>query len=196
VVDWANQQHFTGWHMPDTHGNSQIFLGEFYWSPAYEYFNIPYFHHNGWTRHWNEKVPKEILLTNEAYARESGGYDCSITSEEGISIQLPVKFIADEMKLSWNGVEGCFFDKNGTLIAFDPTVRQKGNSAVLVHKDSFLNFLKENELELFWIVRGEKMSYDENIYQGKGIRPLEVSGVYYLENNSVKGQFSTHFELE
>jgi hypothetical protein len=40
------------------------------------------------------------------------------------------------------------------------------------------------------------MSYDENIYQGKGIRPLEVSGVYYLENNSVKGQFSTHFELE
>lgn len=195
VLDWAKEQNFSRLRMPDTtYGNSQMFLGEYYWSSAYEYFNIPYFHHDGWTRYWEKKIPKEILLTTEEYSQEAGGYDCSIEKEDGFRIKLPTKFIVEKMNLNWNGVEGSFFDKNDELMAFDPSVKAKGNTSFLIRKDRFQEFLNENNLSIFWTLRGEKLSYDENIYRKKGIRPLEVSGVYALENNEIIGNFSVSFE--
>jgi hypothetical protein len=195
VIDWARKQNFSRLEMPDTtYGNYRMFLGEYYWSPAYNYFNIPYFHHNGWTKYWENRIPKEILLTTEEYSKEGGGYDCSIEKEDGFRINLPTKFIVEKMNLNWNGVEGHFFDKNGELIAFDPSLKEKGNTSFLIRKDKFQQFLNENNLSIFWILRGEKLSYDENIYLKKGIRPLEISGVYAIEDNEISGSFSVGFE--
>ena len=195
VLDWAKEQNFSRLQMPDTtYGNSQMFLGEYYWSPAYEYFNIPYFHHDGWTRYWDKKIPKEILLTAEEYSHENGGYDCSVGSEDGFRLKLPTKFIIEKMNLNWNGVEGHFFDTDGELVVFDPSVKEKGNISLLIRKDKLQKFLNENNLSIFWTLRGEKLSYDENIYRTKGIRPLEVSGVYTIEDNKIAGTQNVSFE--
>jgi hypothetical protein len=194
VLNWAKTQNFYRVRMPDTtHGNSQMFLGEYHWSPAYEYFNVPYFNHDGWTKSLDNGIPKEILLTTEAYSHENGGYDCSVGSEDGFQIKLPTKFIVEKMNLDWNGVEGHFFDNNGELIAFDPSVKEKGNTSFLIRKDKFQEFLNENNLAVFWTLRGAKHSYDENIYRKKGNRPLEVSGVYSIKDNDIIGEYSVTF---
>ena len=195
VKDWAKKQNLYRLSMPDSsYSNSQMYLGEYFWSPAYSYFDIPYFHHSGWTRHWEEKIPNEILLTTESYSHEGNNYDCSVGHEDGFAIKLPVKFIVEKMNLNWNGVEGHFFDEAGELIAFDPSIKEDGKLALLVRKDKFQEFLNKNGLSIFWTVTGEKMSYDENIYRTKGIRPLEISGVYTIENLEIVGDYLVSFK--
>ena len=95
------------------------------------------------------------------------------------------------MNLNGNGKEGCFFDKSGKLTVFDPSIRQKGNHALLIRKDSLLDFLKTNELEILWILRGEKMSYNERVF--RNIRPLEIKGVYTIKDGEIIGDFSVEF---
>jgi hypothetical protein len=187
VINWAKEQTFFGKFMPESHGNSQLFLGEYFWSPAYRYFNVPYYHRSGWTKFWDE--PKKIIANKEQYSRDPSGLDCSIYGVQAISILLPSQFLADRMKLTWNGIEGCYFDPERRLIAFDPSVRERGPSALLFDETKLATFLDENQLELFWIVRGEKFSYDEKVY--KHVGPLSISAVFFFKDGKITGDLRT-----
>jgi len=59
--DWARQQDFFGRWMPETHALYEVFLGEFFWSPAYAHFNVPYYHRDGWTRGTTNVFPDVSL---------------------------------------------------------------------------------------------------------------------------------------
>lgn len=191
LFEWGKKQDFFGQWMPESHGLYEVLLGEFFWSPAYEYFNVPYYHRAGWTRS-HERIPREVLLSAEEYTREDQGLDCSM--DEGYSIYLPTKWIADGMDLRWNGVEGHFFDAGGNLVAFDPSVMQKGPSALLLNKDRFLQFLRETDCDVLWTVIGEKTDFDYGSHGSDRSGRLVVNGVYRLLNGEVHGNLRSEFQ--
>lgn len=189
VFKWAQSQNFSGRWMPEAHEQTNIFLGEFFWSPAFKYQDKPYFMHEGWTRGNDDVIPKEVLVTTDKYLKESTTLDCSV--DEGIGIDLPCNWIVENMNLVWTGREGCYYDEKGELIVIDPSIYSKGPSVLLINKERFLKFLDSNGYEIIWTVLGEK-----NIIGGKRDNwegRLEISGVYRLINNKVIGHIITQF---
>jgi hypothetical protein len=166
-------------------------LGEFFWTPAFEYHNIPYYYHEGWTRGQHKRIPKEVLVSTDQYMRERSGYDCSIT--DTMNIYLPAKWIADNMGLRWNGVEGYFFGDNGNLIAFDPSIETSGPGALLINRDVSLKFLNDNGYDILWTILGEKnligghMSHED--WKGR----LEISGAFRISENRLNGAMNIKF---
>ncbi|MFG6100608.1 AVAST type 2 anti-phage system protein Avs2 [Leptothoe sp. ISB3NOV94-8A] len=184
IYSWAIQQNFWGRWMPESHESSQMFLGEFFWSPAFEYHNVPYFGYDGWTCGQGDKIPKKVLVTADQYFRETSTHDCSV--EESYRIYLPSKSIVDLMGLKWNGIAGHFFNKAGSLIAFDPSVQESGPSSCLVHREKFLEFLKANDYDIFWTLLGEKNILNSNSEQGR----LEMSGAFRIQDGDIKGKIN------
>ena len=190
VFEWAVKQDFMGRWMPEPHEMTQVFLGEYCSSPAFDYHNRPYYNHEGWTRGYNDRIPKKVVVTTDQYLWE-GGYDCSI--DEAIHIHLPCQFLVENIRLSWNGVEGYFFDSSGELIAFDPSLREHGSKGLLINREKFLSFLKDNKLAVLWTLLGEK-----NIFGGRYSREewkghLEVSGAFRILKNTVHGKVHSKF---
>lgn len=185
LFEWAKAQDFFGRWMPESHALHEIFLGEFYWSPAYAYHNVPYFSRDGWTRGHDEKVPREVLVSTEEYSQEDQGFDCSM--DEGFLIHLPTKWLADGMDLRWNGVEGNFFDSKGELVAFDPSVKSKGLGALLINKRNFLKFLREVGCEVLWTIVGEKSDFHYGAHGTDRSGRLMISGVYRVMNGKILG---------
>ena len=55
--------------LPESHPTYRIFFGEFFWSPAFLYHNVPYFNRNGWVGGIaGDAIPKSVLLTTDQYA--------------------------------------------------------------------------------------------------------------------------------
>ncbi len=194
LFEWAKQQNFMGRWMPESRHLTNVFIGEFFWSPAFQSHCSPYYGYEEWTRGRNNLTPKEVLVTAEEYLWEHAGYDCSIN--ESIGIYLPTKWLSDRMGLRWNGVngiEGCFFDPKDTLIAFDPSIKTSGPGALVVNRDAFLKFLNDNGYDILWTVLGEK-----NIVGGRMSREdwkgrLELSGAYRMRGNKIEWAFHTRF---
>ena len=51
--------------------------------------------------------------------------------------------------------DGYFFDQNGKLAAFDTTLTNQ-KVGLVVRKDLLEEYLRQKELRLIWITRGEK----------------------------------------
>lgn len=172
--NWAERQQFMGRWMPESpEQQTGVFLGEFFWAPAFE-FDTPYYAQSGWTRGDDNRLPCEVLASADRYLQEHSSYDHSI--EDTILIRLPAKWIADNMKLSWRGIDGCYFDPAGHLVAQDPAVRTPGPRALLVEKEFFSAFLAAEGYRLVWTLLGEKGIRSR--WTGSGTWPgrMELSG--------------------
>jgi hypothetical protein len=194
VFKWAKQQHFMGRWMPESHEFYDVYLGEYPWAPAFLYHYIPYYHHDGWTDGArDEKIPAKILVTDDRYLSSGSSIDCS--TNETISVKLPVKFIVDGMNLTQSHTDGRFFNKSGELIAFDPSVFDDDMPRyVFIRKDKLIDFLKCKGYALFWTLLGEK-----NMIGGGGIgQPLgwlEIDGAYTFDDqNKIVGVRKSRFK--
>lgn len=188
---WSSKQNYWGHWMPEGRSLSDVFLGEYYWAPSYIYHDSEYFGASAWTSDAQyTKVPVPILPVSESYESEGNGVDCS--AEQGLSIYLPNKLIADMMHLDWHGVAGKFFDAEGNLIAFDPSVYKNGPKALLVKKDAFCSFLNREGYSLFWTFVGQKLVLgDESVRRSAS---LELSGTYWLNDASLDGELTSRFQ--
>lgn len=191
LFGWAQGQDFRNRWLPESHHLYNTFLGEFFWSPAFSYDNSEYTDHHGWTRGSDKWLPNELLVPSIEYLKEDSGFDCSV--DENINIYLPSAHLVEEMGLSWNGDEGRYYDSGGKLIAFDPSVREIGPGALLVRKESFMTFLRANEYDLLWIVRGEKNLIGGSMMPGESTGFLDITGVYRFAGNEIQGVVNTRF---
>ena len=194
LFEWAIKQDYLGRWMPETHEiTSRVFLGEFFWSPAYELFNDPYQRTVGWQGgDQHRRIPKPILPIADGYYQEDGGYDCSI--DEGIRVKLPNQLIVEKMSLSWNGVEGNYYDQMGKLMALDPSVQNDGPSVLLMRRDEFLSFLDENNYGILWTVLGEKRLLGGwTSHMNKGFTVL--SSTYRMKEGKLEGSITSRFHF-
>jgi len=190
LYKWAKKQKFLGRWMPESRTLHEVFLGEFFCSPAYEYHCSPYYGYEEWTRGQDRLIPKEVLVTAEQYLWEYGNYDCSI--DETVSIYLPAKWLIDYLVLRWNGAEGQFFDDEGNLIAFDPSVSRLGPGALLLSRDA-LKLLNEKGYNILWTIIGEKNIIGGPMTPDAWKGRLEISGTYRIRGNKVEGSKNTMF---
>lgn len=191
LFEWAKKQNFNRIRMPESHELYRVFLGEFFLAPAFEYHNIPYYLHEGWTRGWDSQIPKEVIVSTDLYMQEGNGYDCSI--DKTIHIYLPAKWLADHMTLQWNGVEGYFFDSKGNLIAFDPSIDILGPGALLINRDALLRFLSENGYDVLWTITGDKSIIGGMMSRSDWKGRLELSGAYRIRGSNMEGGLNTRF---
>ncbi len=191
VFAWVKKQNFMGRWMLESHDSTEIFLGEFFWSPVFQDHDRPYFHRDGWTQGNNNHIPAKVLNTTDGYMQERGTFDCSI--DDTMIISLPCKLLAAGMGIHWNGIEGHFFDKQGNLIAFDPSVRTPGPGALLIRREPLIEFLNANDLEIIWTLLREKEYLDGSTtrkdYKGR----LKISGAYRFIQGKIQGTHSGSF---
>ena len=191
LMNWARKQTWMNRWMPESSASFEVLLGEFFWSPIFKDQDYCYYDYHGWTRGSGNKIPTEVLVTNDEYGREFSGLDGSI--DDSIFIDLPCRFLVDGMKLDWRGTEGYWYDDKGRLVAFDTSVRYRGPQVLLIERDMLIDFLERHELTLFWTLLGEKrtiggmMSYED--YRGL----LEINGAYILKNNAVSGKMRSQY---
>lgn len=141
-------------HGFDAGGLHEIFLGEIGWSEASKFFDDPYYSHLGWA---GSVDPEVIAATaaSQGYSRESGGLDCSVTSET-ISLRVPTEKMLGFLNAEWSGVSATYVSKIGTVVAFDPSVNVPGPSAFLVRRENLIEVLQAHDLAVCWAIQGEK----------------------------------------
>jgi hypothetical protein len=196
LVRWAQQQSFAGDWMPHPSGDTQIFLREFFWSPAFEYHNDPYYHRNGWTDRGFGKgrcIPGKVLCAVDEYYRENNTYDCSV--DETVRFFIPCKWLTEKMGLIMGPNDGLFCKPDGQLITYDPSIVESGPSCLLVRKEPLEAFMNKGGYTLFWTLAGEKNIYHEpgSHDPSKRYGFLRMHGGYSLKDGKIVGAFGSQF---
>jgi hypothetical protein len=185
-IRWAEEQHFMGRWMPEARSAGQLFLGEYFWSPAFQYFEQPYYQRYAWTKGNSRKtLPVSVLVTADGYFWDRG-LDCSI--EDKVSLRLPCRALAESLDLRWNGVAGQYLS-NGVVAVQDPSTALNGPSSLLVEQEALWRFLEKQNLALVWTVLGEKVVYEDDRDNWPG--RLEFSGSYGLREDNISTSLRT-----
>ena len=190
LMRWAADKRWMNNWMPrseDTHG---VYLGEFFWADAYKRYPAESPERTDWTTHglWTA-MPVPLLITNDAYGWSGTESDYSL--QDGITLQLPCKFMVDELSLRLAATEGQWIDGNKRLVARDPCVECSGPSVLLVNESAVLEFLSRHELSVFWTLLAEKQMIggDHNHHIGH----LEMNGNFSYKNGVIEGGFRPVF---
>lgn len=192
LIDWAAVQDFMGRWMPETSSRYQVFDREYYWSPAFEYFNNYYYgglEHYEITDRDNDGYICNVTITSSNYSWEKG-IDNSV--EGSFNILKPSKFIYDYMELTPAENVAEFTDQSRQVVCYSPSVYNDSKPYLLVKKKAFIEFLKKQKLKIIWTILGEKNIIDGYANGGEYQGRLEISGTYYLDvENNATGLINT-----
>jgi len=186
---WASTQTWGNHVMPEAGSRLRFLLWEHYRSP--QFLSAL---ENEWESEfgYHEKFPAPILLTNDEYLREQGTHDCSV--DETIGIDLPARWLVEKMKLSMKGRRGDFCDASGVIVAFDPSAHEPGPAALLIRKQSLLEFLASSGHRVCWTIRGEKNIYPPGFASHSNwLGRLEVNGAYTILSGAIRGSLKSEF---
>ena len=86
-----------------------------------------------------------------------------------------------------------FYDNQGNLIAFDPSVRTPGPGALLINRDVFLKFLNDNDYDLLWIILGEKNIIGSRLSPEDWKGRLELTRIYRIHQHNLEGVVNAKF---
>ena len=189
-MKWAKNVSFWGRWMPGPPGSSEMFLGEYGWSPAFQYSNQPYHGSGDWIN------PERGCLVSVRpaafyYAKEYAGFDCSV--DDSYSLRLPAHDIVEQLGLKWTGRAADYIDLKGRLAAFDPTAHEDGPSALLLREELLRRYLSGEGLTLCWTILGGKQVLAERMsseYHGS----LEISGAYKYKDQEMEGFLCYKYE--
>ena len=162
VSRWMKDQSFFDDVMPKSSNFYETFIGEYPNSIAFDDsrgdFNI-------WTKinRGNKKLEVPIVVTDDSYLNEFT-LDCS--SGGSISLKIPSKLLVNEMNLCHKYLDGRFYN-NKKLVSIDTSVFEENfPSALLIDKQSILEYLNKNDYVIFWTLLGQKQLIGGN-YSGK-----------------------------
>ena len=179
---WAKAVDHRGFLMPDQ-SISEIFLGEFMWSPAFQSLIQSYKEISGWTA-LEAGCPVAAQTATLDHRTESSSFDCSV--DEGFTLQLPRQQLVAGLGLEWSGNGADYVECNGKLAAFDPTAHEAGPSALLIREDLMKKYLSDQGLALCWIVQGEKLVLPGRLTRNEFYK-ARIVGVYAYSDQGLEG---------
>ena len=179
---WAKAVDHRGFLMPDQ-SISEIFLGEFMWSPAFQSLIQSYKEISGWTA-LEAGCPVAAQTATLDHRTESSSFDCSV--DEGFTLQLPRQQLVAGLGLEWSGNGADYVECNGKLAAFDPTAHEAGPSALLIREDLMKKYLSDQGLALCWIVQGEKLVLPGRLTRNEFYK-AQIAGVYVYADQRPEG---------
>lgn len=155
-----------------------LFNREKYWSPAYK----DVYRHD--IDHYDSI--KGLSVPFMYSSEKACGHierDKSGTIEK---YSIPCRFLFEELGMCYDSIDGRYVDSEGNLIALT-----FGTEEIMIKKEPLIQCVKRNNMELLWIVRGEK-----RIYMSSGMGCLSEynpCGVYYLdEYDNPTGELKTY----
>lgn len=158
-------------NFPESSNPLQLINREKFWSPAYNDLESE--------KKWysiesiNLKVDKA-----STYAVGEMGDD---KSDAHSYYDMPCKTLFEGMVLNYASLDGEFRNIYGKII-----VKNIDFKNLIVNKEELMSFLEKNNLDIFWTLTGEKLSYKSNDYDNNYWKYL--SGIYYLAGDEVKGK--------
>lgn len=187
-LEWASKMDFWGRWMPEEPEIHEMFLGEYGWAKASEFFEQQCLQDGGWDKPEKE-CPTKVEPVAVEYGRSGGGLDCSV--EKGFNIKLPTWSLFRGLRLKWMGEAGNFLDERDRLAVWDPSLHEKGPGALLLREDSLREYLSREGLTLCWVVLGER----RYLGAGMGFEPsdyfsMHVSGAYVLGDSDISGNLN------
>lgn len=100
--------------------------------------------------------------------------DCSGTLDR---YSIPCRRIFEGMGMKYHTRDGQYVDQNGDIVAI-----AYGYDQILIKKAPFIKFLKQNDLAIIWLVRGEKRIFS---YGTGCLCEHNPCGVYRLDDNDI-----------
>ena len=88
------------------------------------------------------------------------------------------------MQLEQRAHDGFFYNKDGSLVAFDTSLTDIHPHGLAIRQDLRINYLSENNLCLFWSCTGEKqyiLSHNSQAWSN-------WSGLYHMEKDNIVGE--------
>ena len=155
------------------------FFREYPWHPVY---NL-----KGWNYQTGRGLYDNInkLIPIEEYQWEKSGSDQSI--ESSISIFLPANELIEGINLRPDFKKiGNWTDNNQNLVFFDPSVTEEGPQSALILKEVMFKWLEDNDLQLVWLIGGEKQLFTD--MASKFFGRLNFNGFYTLTEDGIKGE--------
>ncbi len=185
--EWAKKKDFMGRWMPEGFELREVYLREFPRHLAYK----DLYNEKGKKMRWTDvfdgdrsgkKTDFKVIPVDEDYSSEFSGFDCSSDSSFGFA--LPSKEIFEMLGLTSSDEDGVY-TQGKEVVAFDGIVRGQARG-LLVEKTKLQKALVDNDLDLFWVVIGEKL-----ILGGLGnfMGRLEMGGVHWLKAD---GKIDSH----
>ncbi len=99
LIAWAKQKHFMGRWFPENHDEYQVFSREYYWSPAYRFFDDPYYGRSQWEEVYEKHEKKDIADLKSAIKSEIKDYSLKLFDELTAIIEVDEQEFSDN-KLS------------------------------------------------------------------------------------------------
>lgn len=127
------------------------------------------------------------MPTTDDYFHSTSWRDCSI---KGLSIEIVMlhNWIFENMNLKWHIAKKGFYDESNNLIAFDPSYHKEIPKILVIERNKFKKFLEEHDLEIFWIIYGNKHIVGTSFHENKNIR-FDINGLFWLKDNKLTGDF-------
>jgi len=180
-LEWAKSVDLLGHWIPQP-SEQRIFLGEYGWAPAYQYYQSEYFGNFSWIQPEHD-CPIKMLVAASRYAPGCNGFDCS--QEENVTLKLPAIDIVKDLGLKWNGNAADYVDSSEILAALDPTKDPEDPVCLLIREDLIREYLAQNDLTICWIINGEKRVYGAHYSMENP--PLRIMGAYVLDEKGPVG---------
>lgn len=158
----------------------QGYFGEYPWHPYYN--NITEWRNENYE--WDRSINVEYHVPVCEYEWESGSADHSI--DESIRFYMPSPKLVNDLSL-FNCINpGEWTNIKGELVFLDPSTMKEGPSYGLIRKDIMQQWLEENDLQIVWLIGGEKQlfTYRADKFYGR----LVYSGMFTLTENVIKGE--------
>ncbi len=187
LFQWIKEKNFMENMMPSNDYPENVFLGEYYWSPAFNDKNITWFGRGEWEDIGDENISWKILPTADKY-HNSSSKDSSII---GISIELFLlhDWLVKNMKLRWNVENYEYIDENHNKVAFNPLYNFESPQIILIKKEELLKFLDNNNLTIFWILYGQKKIIRNSFVEREPAR-YDINGIYTLKKRKIQGNIN------
>lgn len=183
LISWAKEQHFMGGWLPESHDQHYVFSREYYWSPAYKFFC-----EDEWEDIYEKNNRKQSINTKVIVTAERHLWESPRRPENELAYLAPRAFMYEKMELQYSKNTGEWLNKQGEVVCFDSSVNTNNDLRLLVRKNALLNFLKENNLKIFWTCLGQKIIYGDAFNEKWRTLPwLELSGVFTLDARKKSG---------
>jgi hypothetical protein len=190
LLDWLKGHRLNnmGSWLPQRHSQHAVFDLEYYWSPAYRFFDKPYYGGYGW-ENIDDPITRcrkgvKVLSTAEIYNWESGA------EEYKMQCFAPRNYMFHGMNMQHSNNAGEWLNEKGEVICCDPSVGTGKTPSLMIKKELLQKFLSENKLQIFWACLGDK-----HILGPSSVREyrqwLEASGIYTLRNGQIEGEMKT-----
>jgi hypothetical protein len=167
---WLSKQHFMGRWMEEGAQFGEGFVGEYPWGIPFTKYPDSW-HRRGRTR----KGPARLTPVCNSI---TSSYEEDAYQEGSINILVPARMFFVQEQLRWDGLSG-YQGPDGRLRFLDPSLIERGKSALLVDREYLLEYLRREKLVLVWTVLGEKILIGD---MGGSAPRLEFSRAHLLDH--------------